>query len=86
MNERNEAKENSNDIKIFGHVLPSLPVIMIKFGGLFLRIKSDANKAGKIFYKELIKQGIDEATATNLTNIYLESSNISNYFKLFKKY
>jgi len=84
MNKENEENESSNNIKIFGQILPSLPVLMIKYGGLFLRIKSDATKAGKIFQKELIKNGINETTANNLTSMYLEASNIANYFKLFR--
>jgi hypothetical protein len=66
-------------------ILPSLPSFTIKFFGLFLKFKNDANKAGKIFQKELINQGIEVSTATNLTNLYKETGNIANYIKLFRK-
>jgi hypothetical protein len=70
-----------NPIKLFGMMLPSMPSLMFRLSGTFLRFKRQANKAGKIFKKELIKQGIDEKTATEFTSVYLESSHIRNYIQ-----
>ena len=79
-----EDQEKVNGFRIFGMILPSLPSLMFKLSGVFLRFKREAKKGGRTFQKELINQGIDEATATQLTEIYLESSNISNYVNLFR--
>ena len=68
-------------IKLFGMMIPSLPSLMFRLTGTFIRFKSDANKAGKIFKKELIKQGIDKETAAELTGIYMESSHIKKYIQ-----
>jgi uncharacterized protein (DUF924 family) len=68
-------------IKFLGFLLPSLPRIIFRCAGTFLRFKRDANKAGKVFKKELIEQGIDKQTATELTDIYTEGSDL---FKLIK--
>jgi hypothetical protein len=56
---------------------------MIKLSGNFIRFKGQANKAGKIFKTELIKQGIDNKIANDLTSTYLESSHIRNYIQIF---
>ena len=72
-----------NPIKIFGLMLPSLPSLMIRLSGNFIRFKGQANKAGKIFKNELIKQGIGDKIADDLTSTYLESSHIRNYIQIF---
>lgn len=66
-------------MKIFGFILPALPKLTIRFGAVFLRFKRNAKKGGRVFKKELIDQGIDEETATALTQVYLRSSNIRQY-------
>ena len=68
-------------IKLFGMIIPSMPSLMFRLTGTFLRFKRYANKAGKVFKKELIKQGIDKETADDLTRIYLESSHIRKYIQ-----
>jgi len=70
-------------IKYFGFLLPSLPRLILRCTGTFLRFKRDAKKAGKAFKKELINQGIDKETATELTDIYMEGSDL---FKVFKNF
>jgi hypothetical protein len=77
-----EREERFDSIKT---IIPSLPSLVIKFGGIFFKIKHDANKAGRIFQQELIDQGIDKTVASKLKNLYLETSNVANYFKFFKK-
>ena len=75
--------EKTFPIKIFGMIIPAIPSLMFKLTGTLIRFKSDANKAGKIFKEELIKQGIDKDTAVELTEIYKESSHIRKYIKGF---
>jgi len=70
-------------IKFFGLMLPRLPGLIFRLGGTFIWFKGQANKAGKIFRKELINQGFDKKTATDLTNIYLEGSNLIRYMQNF---
>lgn len=84
MTEEVEDQEKVNGFRIFGMVLPSFPSLMLKFGGVFLRFKREAKKGGRTFQRELINQGLDETTAAQLTEIYLESSNIANYISLFR--
>lgn len=84
MNEEAEAQENVNGFRFFGMVLPSLPSLMFKLGGVFLRFKREAKKGGRTFQKELVNLGLDKTTAAQLTEIYLESSNVANYISLFR--
>ena len=85
MNKNSEdGREEISPIKIFGILIPSMPSLMFRFTGSFLRFKIDAKKAGKVFKKELIKQGIDKETADELTETYIESSHIRKYIQLFK--
>ena len=75
---RDEGKIN---FKIFGMVLPLLPGLMLRLSGTFLKFKREAKKGGKVFHKELINQGLDKEKANQLTEMYLESSQLANYFK-----
>jgi len=77
MSEEINNKINGGPIKIFGVLLLSLPSLMFRFGRLYLRFKRDAKNAGKIFKKELMKQGLDKQTASNLTELYIDGSNLS---------
>ena len=70
-------------VKLFGMILPSMPSLIFRLGGTFLSFKRNANKAGKVFKKELIQQGIDKETATELTERYMESSHIRKYMQGF---
>ena len=81
MNNNTKDEIELETIKIFGVILPKIPHLAFRLTGNFLRFKSKANKAGKIFKKELIKQGLDEETASILTGIYMEPSHIRNYIQ-----
>ena len=70
---------HTSPIKIFGMLLPRAPGLIFRFGKLFLSFKRQAKKGGKAFRKELIKQGLDKKTANELTEKYLEGSNLSKY-------
>ena len=71
-------------MKVFGFLLPFLPKLLFKFSITFLRFKKGANKAGKVFRNELIKQGLDKQTASGLTQIYMKGSEIKNYIQAFR--
>ena len=85
MKENEKDGREFNPIKLFGIMLPSVPSLMFRLSGTFLRFKRDANKAGKIFEKELIKQGLDKETAHELTGLYMESSHIKEYIQGLNK-
>ncbi len=76
-------REEICPIKLFGIMIPSMPSLMFRIMGTLLRFKSDANKAEKVFKKELINQGIDKETAAELTEIYMKGSHIRQYIQGF---
>ena len=77
-----EEINDSRPIKMFGLMLPRLPGLMFRLGGTYLRMKGQANKAGKIFKDELINHGIDRQIAEELTKTYLEGSHIKQYIQI----
>ena len=79
MNINDEDGRKVGGIKLFGLLLPKIPSLMFKLSGTLLRFKTQANKAGRVFKKELVKQGLDEETAEELKEIYLEGSHIRQY-------
>jgi len=76
MNKKNEEMGNADPVKWFGMIISFIPSLLVKSGGAFLRFKRQAKKGGKIFKKELINQGLDRRTASELTDIYLKSSHL----------
>jgi hypothetical protein len=83
MNEPQREKRGRNVMKNYGVLLPFLPRLLFTGSITFLRFKRRANKAGKIFRKELIKQGIDKRTALELTGQYLKGSEMKNFIRTF---
>jgi hypothetical protein len=79
-----EIRESTNPIKLFGLMLPSIPSLLFRLGGTLIRFKSNANKAGKVFHRELRNQGLDKKTADELTNLYLDGSNLVKYISIFR--
>jgi hypothetical protein len=69
---------------IFRVLLPVLPKLLFKFSITFLRFKRGAKKAGKVFRKELMKQGLDKQTASELTGLYMKGSEIKSYIQNFR--
>ena len=84
MNKNDSENMEYRPVKMFGMMLPSMPMLTFRLGGTFLRFKRNANKAGTVFKKELIKQGIDKKTASELTEMYLEASHIRRYIQNFQ--
>jgi len=72
MTETREAKRNP--VKIIGLLIPLIPSLILRFAGEFIRFKSRAQKAGRIFQDELLRQGLDKTTAERLTAFYLEGN------------
>ena len=79
MNKDNKDEMEVDGIRLFGMLLPKMPSLMFRLSGTLIRFKSQANKAGKVFKKELVKQGIDKETAEELKGIYMEGSHIRQY-------
>jgi len=69
-------KEERNLPKMLGFLILIIPSLILRFGAEFIRFKSKANRAGRIFQEELVRQGLDKATAANLTSFYLEGSDL----------
>jgi len=84
MDEENNNWQN-NPIKMFGLLIPKAPGLVFRFGKVFLSFKRQANKGAKAFRKELISQGLDKKTANDLTQKYLEGSQLSKYIFNFSK-
>ena len=76
-----DGREEINPMKLIGMMIPLIPSLMFRLTGTLIQFKSRANKAGKVFKNELIKQGIDRETADELTLIYMESSHIRKYIQ-----
>lgn len=66
-------------LKVMGAVIPSLPFLGLRFFREYLQYKSTADRAGRIFYDELITQGINPQYADDLTCSYLESRNLLSF-------
>ena len=79
-----EDQGSAGGFRVLGALLPSLPSLMLRLGESFLNLKRNAKKAGRTFQKEPLCQGIDEGTAAELTEIYLEPSSIKQYMGLFR--
>jgi hypothetical protein len=85
MNKNNHGTGDINPPKLVGMMMLSLPSLLFRLTGTFIRLKSSANKAGKIFHSELLKQGIDQKTANDLTSEYMQSSHFREYLKGFNQ-
>ena len=81
---KQEQVQKENEFHVVGALLPLLPSLMVRLGGVLLRFKRDAKKAGRLFKKELLRQHIDEDTAEQLTSMYLESSDLFQYIRYFR--
>jgi hypothetical protein len=86
MTETIEEARNENPMKILGMVILSLPSLLFRFTGEYLRFRSKANKGGNVFHHELLSQGLDESTAKNLTEVYLEGSNFIKNMTSFRNW
>jgi len=85
MNREYEETRDGDPVKWFGMVVSFLPKLLVRSGGAFLRFKRQAKKAGKVFQLELIDRGIDKKTAAELTDIYLEGSDLFRYMQYFRQ-
>jgi hypothetical protein len=74
-------KTERNLPKFLGFLILMFPSLLFRFGVEALRFKSRAYRAGRIFRRELMAQGLDTATAQRFTAYYLEGS---DPFKLLR--
>jgi hypothetical protein len=74
-------KTERNLPKFVGSLILMSPSLIFRFGIEAFRFKSKAHRAGRIFRKELLQQGLDQKTAQQLTGYYLEGS---DPFKLLR--
>ena len=72
-------KHGENTFKLFGIIFLSLPSLLFKSRGSFLRFKREAKKGWQIFQRELVNQGSDKSTADEFTEIYMGGSNIVKF-------
>lgn len=77
---RTNGSRAGEGVRFAGILLPSLLPLIFKLGKTYLRFKKDAQKAARIFEKELRANGIDKQTAREMTEVYLSSSRILSYF------
>ena len=68
--------ERTVDLKFLGRILPKTIPLAFKLGGQYVKFRWESRKGGKIFEKELIKQGMDKETAKELTQIYIDGARI----------
>jgi hypothetical protein len=85
MTEGAEENRKVGAVRLFGPIFLLLPSLLFKSGGATLHFKRAARKGGKIFRKELMNQGIDKITAKELTEIYLEGSNLQSMREILSK-
>jgi len=85
MNSTSEETRNDDPIKWFGMAIAYLPSLLIKSGASFLRFKRQAKKAGKVFRKELIDQGMDKKMAAELTQEYVQASELFKTLMQFRQ-
>lgn len=77
---RTNGSRAGEGVRFAGILLPSLIPLILKLGRTYLRFKKDAQKAGRIFEKELRANGIDKETARAMTDVYMSSSKILRAF------
>ena len=70
--------------KLVGSLTLMLPSLLFRFGIEAFRFKSKAHKAGKIFRRELARQGLDDFTTHRLTESYLEGSDPFKLLRAFR--
>ena len=74
---QNRQKNNAHDpVQIMARIMTLLPYIILKSGTAWLSFKIQAKKGNKIFFKELINQGVDRETAKQFTQQYIDGSNL----------
>ena len=61
------------DMKVIGTLLISFPILTLKFIKIYLSYKIRCKKAGKIFKKELLRQGLNKKTASQLTENFAQT-------------
>jgi hypothetical protein len=84
MKEEKGAENKSDGIRYMGVIISSAPALIFRVGCWFVKFKRQANKGGRIFKKELLKQGFDKTNASILTDLYLKPSSLKQYMALLR--
>lgn len=84
MKEKKGVENKSNGFRLIGYVLSSTPSLVFKAGCWFLKFKHQANKGGRVFRNELLKNGFDKTSANELTDIYLKPSDLGQYITFLR--
>ena len=82
-----ETNDKITGLQIVGLTIPRIPLLIFKFGSWYLRFKGSAEKASKIFKKQLMTNGIDKQIADELTQCYTSTASLltlKNFSKLSK--
>ena len=70
--------------KIIGIIIVKTPTLVVRCGGEYLRFKSNARKANRIFQAELERQGLEHATASRLSEVYQSGINTRHLLRPFR--
>ena len=70
-------------IRIFGQIVPSLIPFGFKLSMTYLSFKKRAQRAGKVFEKQLLESGIDRNTAKEITELYLDAGRLLHNLNIF---
>ena len=83
MQKSSRTRHTDNPLKLFGVIVPYLPILLLRSGAAWLSFRGKAQKGAKIFQQELVRQGIDKETAMMFTQSYAQGNNLIDIFKKF---
>ena len=72
----NNGTENGAKPSVVATLLPKIMGMMFRLIPTYLRFRSKARKAEKIFVKELIAQGLERKRAEELGDLYMEPTHL----------
>lgn len=72
--------DSYDPVQLMARGISYLPKILYKSGTAWLSFKLTAKKGGRIFQKELIRNGLDKDTAMHFTEDYISTSNLLRIF------
>ena len=75
---RDEGREDFLAVAAYG------PTIAIKVGITFLRMKRQVNRSGKLFYQELVRNGVPPVEAKKLKEEYTSVTSVRHWVKTLR--
>jgi hypothetical protein len=82
MRQRLDSHSSEMMLRVVGSIIPTIPLFTFRLLRGYLRFKTSADKAGKIFRTELLSEGICPEFAEDLTRNYLESRSLFTFISL----